>query len=75
MVAAREESGPYTSLLDLTGRGELTVRQAESRAAAGAGDSLPPPPPPGPQFCSSTIRSLGYADGCPAPSERTCSNV
>ncbi|MBF6438740.1 error-prone DNA polymerase [Nocardia cyriacigeorgica] len=40
IVAAREESGPYTSLLDLTGRVELTVRQAESLATAGALDSV-----------------------------------
>lgn len=40
IVAAREESGPYTSLLDLTGRVELTVRQAESLATAGALDSI-----------------------------------
>lgn len=40
IVAAREEGGPYTSLLDLTGRVELTVRQAESLATAGALDSI-----------------------------------
>ncbi|WP_280182496.1 OB-fold nucleic acid binding domain-containing protein, partial [Nocardia cyriacigeorgica] len=40
IVAAREESGPYTSLLDLTGRVELTVRQAESLATAGALNSI-----------------------------------
>ncbi|VFB01459.1 error-prone DNA polymerase [Nocardia cyriacigeorgica] len=40
IVAAREESGPYTSLLDLTGRVELSVRQAESLATAGALDSI-----------------------------------
>ncbi|MFI7669885.1 error-prone DNA polymerase [Nocardia sp. NPDC049526] len=35
IVAARS-SGPYTSFLDLTGRVELTVAQAESLATAGA---------------------------------------
>ncbi|MGF6883962.1 error-prone DNA polymerase [Nocardia sp. GAS34] len=39
IVAARG-SGPYTSFLDLTGRVELTVPQAESLATAGALDSL-----------------------------------
>ncbi|WP_187685229.1 error-prone DNA polymerase [Nocardia wallacei] len=39
IVAARE-SGPYTSFLDLTGRVELSVPQAESLATAGALDSL-----------------------------------
>ncbi|RJO72196.1 error-prone DNA polymerase [Nocardia panacis] len=39
IVTARE-SGPYTSFLDLTGRVELTVRQAESLATAGALGSL-----------------------------------
>ncbi|WP_068274995.1 error-prone DNA polymerase [Aldersonia kunmingensis] len=36
IVAARAESGPYTSFLDLTGRVELSVAQAESLATAGA---------------------------------------
>ncbi|MFD4405833.1 error-prone DNA polymerase [Nocardia sp. NPDC058499] len=36
IVAARAESGPYTSFLDLTGRVEMTVPQAESLATAGA---------------------------------------
>ncbi|WP_218581218.1 error-prone DNA polymerase [Nocardia cyriacigeorgica] len=40
IVAARQESGPYISLLDVTGRVELTVRQAESLATAGALDSI-----------------------------------
>ncbi|MFI9506469.1 error-prone DNA polymerase [Nocardia sp. NPDC052566] len=39
IVAARE-LGPYTSFLDLTGRVELTVPQAESLATAGALGSL-----------------------------------
>ncbi|WP_280261940.1 error-prone DNA polymerase [Nocardia wallacei] len=39
IVAARG-SAPYTSFLDLTGRVELTVPQAESLATAGALDSL-----------------------------------
>ncbi|WP_280363465.1 error-prone DNA polymerase [Nocardia wallacei] len=39
IVAARE-SGPYTSFVDLTGRVELSVLQAESLATAGALDSL-----------------------------------
>ncbi|MBF6327401.1 error-prone DNA polymerase [Nocardia transvalensis] len=39
IVAARK-SGPYTSFLDLTGRVELTVPQAEALATAGALDSL-----------------------------------
>ncbi|MEV0467562.1 error-prone DNA polymerase [Nocardia tengchongensis] len=39
IVAARE-TGPYTSFLDLTGRVELTVPQAEALATAGALDSL-----------------------------------
>ncbi|WP_036568952.1 error-prone DNA polymerase [Nocardia sp. BMG51109] len=39
IVAARE-SGPYASFLDLTGRVELTVPQAEALATAGALDSL-----------------------------------
>ncbi|MGW5385665.1 error-prone DNA polymerase [Nocardia sp. NPDC003963] len=36
IVAARTGSGPYTSFLDLTGRVEMTVPQAESLATAGA---------------------------------------
>ncbi|MFC7447704.1 error-prone DNA polymerase [Rhodococcus daqingensis] len=36
IVAARREGGPYASLLDLTGRVELTTPQAESLATAGA---------------------------------------
>lgn len=36
IVAAREEGGPFTSLLDLTGRVELATAQAESLATAGA---------------------------------------
>ncbi|KQU06389.1 DNA polymerase [Rhodococcus sp. Leaf7] len=36
IVAARESGGQFTSLLDLTGRVELTVTQAESLATAGA---------------------------------------
>ncbi|MGW0179540.1 error-prone DNA polymerase [Nocardia sp. NPDC003345] len=36
IVAARERGGPYTSFLDLTGRVELTVPQAEALATAGA---------------------------------------
>ncbi|MFD1812817.1 error-prone DNA polymerase [Rhodococcus gannanensis] len=36
IVAAREEGGPFTSLLDLTGRVELSTAQAESLATAGA---------------------------------------
>ncbi|MFZ2176103.1 MAG: error-prone DNA polymerase, partial [Rhodococcus sp. (in: high G+C Gram-positive bacteria)] len=36
IVAAREEAGPFTSFLDLTGRVELTTAQAESLATAGA---------------------------------------
>ncbi|MBF6172565.1 error-prone DNA polymerase [Nocardia blacklockiae] len=39
IVAARA-SGPYTSFLDLTGRVELSVPQAEALATAGALDSL-----------------------------------
>ncbi|WP_216898647.1 error-prone DNA polymerase [Nocardia alni] len=39
IVAARVD-GPYVSFLDLTGRVELTVPQAESLATAGALDSL-----------------------------------
>ncbi|MBF6356251.1 error-prone DNA polymerase [Nocardia higoensis] len=39
IVAARA-AGPYTSFLDLTGRVELTVAQAESLATAGALGSL-----------------------------------
>ncbi|WP_244976121.1 error-prone DNA polymerase [Nocardia huaxiensis] len=39
IVAARE-SGPYTSFVDLTGRVELTVPQAEALATAGALGSL-----------------------------------
>lgn len=39
IVAARE-TGPYTSFLDLTGRVELSVPQAESLAKAGALGSL-----------------------------------
>lgn len=36
IVAARVEGGPFASLLDLTGRVELTTAQAESLATAGA---------------------------------------
>ncbi|GAA4477984.1 error-prone DNA polymerase [Rhodococcus olei] len=36
IVAAREEGGPFASLLDLTGRVELSTAQAESLATAGA---------------------------------------
>ncbi|WP_405489436.1 error-prone DNA polymerase [Nocardia sp. NBC_00511] len=40
IVDARLATGPYTSFLDLTGRVELTVAQAESLATAGALGSL-----------------------------------
>ncbi|WP_431955877.1 error-prone DNA polymerase [Nocardia lijiangensis] len=40
IVDARRESGPYISFLDLTGRVELSVAQAESLATAGALGSL-----------------------------------
>ncbi|MCA2210342.1 error-prone DNA polymerase [Nocardia rosealba] len=40
LVTERTEHGPYTSMLDLTGRVELTVTQAESLATAGALDML-----------------------------------
>lgn len=40
IVAARAEHGPFTSMLDLTGRVELTVAQSESLATAGALDVL-----------------------------------
>lgn len=40
IVAARAEHGPFTSMLDLTGRVELSVAQAESLATAGALDVL-----------------------------------
>ncbi|MFD3748104.1 error-prone DNA polymerase [Nocardia sp. NPDC058633] len=40
IVADRAEHGPFTSMLDLTGRVELTVAQAESLATAGALDAL-----------------------------------
>ncbi|MFD4430440.1 OB-fold nucleic acid binding domain-containing protein, partial [Nocardia sp. NPDC058497] len=40
IVAERTASGPYVSMLDLTGRVELTVAQAESLATAGALDVL-----------------------------------
>ncbi|MFD3706307.1 error-prone DNA polymerase [Nocardia sp. NPDC058658] len=40
IVATRTEHGPFTSMLDLTGRVELTVAQAESLATAGALDVL-----------------------------------
>ena len=40
IVAARARGGPYTSFLDLTGRVELTVAQAEALATAGALGSL-----------------------------------
>ncbi|WP_067818782.1 error-prone DNA polymerase [Nocardia inohanensis] len=40
IVDARELHGPYTSFVDLTGRVELTVPQAESLATAGALGSL-----------------------------------
>ena len=40
VVAARVAGGPYESFLDLTGRVELTVAQAESLATAGALGSL-----------------------------------
>ncbi len=40
IVAERTEAGPFTSMLDLTGRVELTVAQAESLATAGALDRL-----------------------------------
>ncbi|BAD55760.1 error-prone DNA polymerase [Nocardia farcinica] len=43
IVAARVEHGPYTSVLDLTGRVELTVAQAEALATAGAFDSVTGP--------------------------------
>ncbi|GGK56737.1 error-prone DNA polymerase [Nocardia camponoti] len=36
IVAERVASGPYTSMLDLTGRVEMTVAQVESLATAGA---------------------------------------
>ncbi|UGT53585.1 error-prone DNA polymerase [Nocardia asteroides] len=40
LVAERAEHGPYTSMLDLTGRVGLSVAQAESLATAGALDGL-----------------------------------
>ncbi|MDO3647193.1 error-prone DNA polymerase [Nocardia mangyaensis] len=40
IVTARAEHGPFTSLLDLTGRVELTVAQTESLATAGALNTL-----------------------------------
>ncbi|VEG33436.1 DNA polymerase III subunit alpha [Nocardia asteroides] len=40
IVAERAAAGAYTSMLDLTGRVELTVAQAESLATAGALDAL-----------------------------------
>ncbi|MBD0322710.1 MAG: error-prone DNA polymerase, partial [Aldersonia sp.] len=40
IVASRAGGGPYTSFLDLTGRVELSVAQAESLATAGALGSL-----------------------------------
>ncbi|MGF0315228.1 error-prone DNA polymerase [Nocardia fluminea] len=40
IVAARVEHGPFTSMIDLTGRVELTVAQSESLATAGALDVL-----------------------------------
>ncbi|MCX5044445.1 error-prone DNA polymerase, partial [Aldersonia sp. NBC_00410] len=40
IVAARVDDGPYRSFLDLTGRVELTVAQAESLATGGALGSL-----------------------------------
>ncbi|MFD4462396.1 error-prone DNA polymerase [Nocardia sp. NPDC058480] len=40
IVADRAEHGPFTSMLDLTGRVELTVAQSESLATAGALDVL-----------------------------------
>ncbi|MFC8386240.1 error-prone DNA polymerase [Nocardia sp. NPDC057272] len=40
IVAARAEHGPFASMLDLTGRVELTVAQSESLATAGALDVL-----------------------------------
>ncbi|PKV77729.1 error-prone DNA polymerase [Nocardia fluminea] len=40
IVAARTEHGPFTSMIDLTGRVELTVAQSESLATAGALDVL-----------------------------------
>ncbi len=43
IVATRAEHGPFTSMLDLTGRVELTVAQSESLATAGALDVLAEP--------------------------------
>ncbi|TCJ94456.1 error-prone DNA polymerase [Nocardia alba] len=40
IVTARAEHGPFASMLDLTGRVELTVAQSESLATAGALDVL-----------------------------------
>lgn len=40
LVTERAEHGPYTSMLDLTGRVGLSVAQAESLATAGALDGL-----------------------------------
>ncbi|WP_328659409.1 error-prone DNA polymerase [Nocardia salmonicida] len=40
IVATRAEHGPFTSMLDLTGRIELTIPQTESLATAGALSSL-----------------------------------
>ncbi|MEV6225265.1 error-prone DNA polymerase [Nocardia fluminea] len=40
IVAARTEHGPFTSMIDLTGRVGLTVAQSESLATAGALDVL-----------------------------------
>ncbi|MFC6009604.1 error-prone DNA polymerase [Nocardia lasii] len=43
IIADRTEHGPFTSMLDLTGRVELSVAQAESLATAGALDVLVEP--------------------------------
>ncbi|MFC9661476.1 error-prone DNA polymerase [Nocardia sp. NPDC127606] len=40
IVATRAEHGPFTSMLDLTGRIELTIPQTESLATAGALSTL-----------------------------------
>ncbi|KAF0848394.1 DnaE-like error-prone DNA polymerase [Nocardia caishijiensis] len=62
LVTERIDHGPYTSMLDLTGRVELTVAQAESLATAGALDVLVDTEPP---------RAVGPRGGPPASRHHT----
>ncbi|WP_067871785.1 error-prone DNA polymerase [Nocardia vermiculata] len=65
IVAARA-AGPFTSFLDLTGRVELTVPQAEALATAGALDSIGPESSDGAAETGTSRRQALWAAGAAA---------